>query len=917
MSILEILHKLVLGPIELLFDVIFSFAMSATQGPLRSVILLSVAVNFLVLPLYRKADALQKEEQETAKRLKPRIDQIREAFSGDERFMILQTFYRQNHYKPYYVLRGSLSLLLQIPFFMAAYNFLSNLTILQGAAYPPLGIENLAEPDRMLRLGGVTVNLLPIAMTLINIVSGMIYTKGMPLKSKIQLYGMALIFLVLLYNSPAGLVVYWTMNNLFSLVKNIYGKLRNPLKTSGIACSVLGLAAGVFIAFRFENYDPRKVFWFVCLVLPLQVPLLLYGLSVLIRKTKRTGKAGKAGIIPPGIRKHSWGIFLTCCVLLTVLTGLLIPSAVIHDSPAEFVEINAYRSPLIFVLHAFLLSAGTFMIWSVVYALLSEEKRRPVFSLVFAVLSLSAVVNYMFFGNGYGNMSSRLVYDLDIAGRVPVIQILLNAGVLLALAGAVCFLWRRRTALLRAVCVLAALVTGGMALVNIVSVANRLPEIRRLAEQQQYEREKIIHLDRNGKNVVVLMLDRACGCLMPYIFEEKPELKEQFAGFVCYTNVLSYGNATHNGATGLFGGYEYTPRKIDERTDKTLAEKQNELLRLMPVLFAENGYDVAVCDPPYANYSWIPDLTIYEDHPEIRGYITDGVWRGDSRDESEEGIEDRNRLRERNLFCYSVLRSSPVLLHSLLYEGGNYNRSEKEVQVFFDSDRYRILQGLPDMSQVREEGGNTFLMMTSNMTHVPQILQEPEYVPAEEPDNEEYDRLHPSRFAADGTELPLLSDEQKMYYHVNMAAMMLVGDWLDYLREQGVYDNTRIILVSDHGTNLGYSGMYSEKAGVDIAYYNPILLVKDFGSETPFSFSNEFMTNADTPVLAFSGLIDHPVNPATGVPVTDDLKRNDEQEICYSERRFEGFEEYAFPRATYYVLKNREVMDPENWSVKK
>ena len=203
------------------------------------------------------------------------------------------------------------------------------------------------------------------------------------------------------------------------------------------------------------------------------------------------------------------------------------------------------------------------------------------------------------------------------------------------------------------------------------------------------------------------------------------------------------------------------------------------------------------------------------------------------------------------------------------------------------------------------------------MTHVPQILQEPEYVPAEEPDNEEYDRQHPSRFAADGTELPLLSDEQKMYYHVNMAAMMLVGDWLDYLREQGVYDNTRIILVSDHGTNLGYSGMYSEKAGVDIAYYNPILLVKDFGSETPFSFSNEFMTNADTPVLAFSGLIDHPVNPATGVPVTDDLKRNDEQEICYSERRFEGFEEYAFPRATYYVLKNREVMDPENWSVKK
>jgi hypothetical protein len=31
---------------------------------------------------------------------------------------------------------------------------------------------------------------------------------------------------------------------------------------------------------------------------------------------------------------------------------------------------------------------------------------------------------------------------------------------------------------------------------------------------------------------------------------------------------------------------------------RSLAEKQNEALRLMPVLFYENGYDVTVCDPP-------------------------------------------------------------------------------------------------------------------------------------------------------------------------------------------------------------------------------------------------------------------------------------------------------------------------------
>ena len=60
----------------------------------------------------------------------------------------------------------------------------------------------------------------------INVVSSAIYLKGFPLKTKIQLYGMALFFLVFLYNSPAALVFYWTLNNVFSLVKTIFYKLK-------------------------------------------------------------------------------------------------------------------------------------------------------------------------------------------------------------------------------------------------------------------------------------------------------------------------------------------------------------------------------------------------------------------------------------------------------------------------------------------------------------------------------------------------------------------------------------------------------------------------------------------------------------------------------------------------------------------
>ncbi|MCR5296164.1 MAG: hypothetical protein K6E17_02030, partial [Clostridiales bacterium] len=160
---------------------------------------------------------------------------------------------------------------------------------------------------------------------------------------------------------------------------------------------------------------------------------------------------------------------------------------------------------------------------------------------------------------------------------------------------------------------------------------------------------------------------------------------------------------------------------------------------------------------------------------------------------------------------------------------------------------------------------------------------------------------------------------QKSHYQVNMAAMILIGRWLDTLQAEGVYDNTRIILVADHGVSLDYPGTTSEEMPQDITAFWPLLLVKDFDSREPFAFSREFMTNADTPTLAFSGLIDHPVNPATGVPVTDADKQQLEQVVCNTNisNAFDAAGN-SFFRGTdegFLVLKNHDRTKPENWSV--
>ena len=60
---------------------------------------------------------MQEEERQTELRLHKGVAHIKKTFRGDERMMMLQTYYRQNHYKPTYVLRGATSLLSGDPVF--------------------------------------------------------------------------------------------------------------------------------------------------------------------------------------------------------------------------------------------------------------------------------------------------------------------------------------------------------------------------------------------------------------------------------------------------------------------------------------------------------------------------------------------------------------------------------------------------------------------------------------------------------------------------------------------------------------------------------------------------------------------------------------------------------------------------------
>ena len=169
MNFLTALYTLVISPLELLFEIVFTIANRIIGNAGLSIIFLSLAVNFLVFPLYKRADELQAEERDIQTKMAFGLKHIKRTFKGDERFFMQQEYYRLHNYKPIYALKSSVSLLLQIPFFIAAYNLLSGMQSLQGMKFG--FITDLGKEDAMFMIGSFPVNILPILMTLINIVS--------------------------------------------------------------------------------------------------------------------------------------------------------------------------------------------------------------------------------------------------------------------------------------------------------------------------------------------------------------------------------------------------------------------------------------------------------------------------------------------------------------------------------------------------------------------------------------------------------------------------------------------------------------------------------------------------------------------------------------------------------------------------
>ena len=851
MNLGEILYTVILYPLVqiieiafMVFDKLFSNTGIAVMG-------VSFVVTVLCLPLYIVAERWQQLERDTQARLKGGVDRIKAVFKGDEQYMILSTYYRQNHYHPMMALRSSFGLLIQVPFFMAAYSCLSNLPALQGQSF--LFIRDMGAPDALFSIGGFGVNVLPIAMTAINIIAGAIYTKGFPFKEKAQIYGMALLFLVILYNSPAGLVLYWTMNNVFSLVKNIFYKLKHPVWVLYVLMCVGIVFAGVFVLFIYNGGVSMTkrlaaVIPMACLML---TPLFLKAVEWLLAYPL-------ASLVADG-KTRCW-LFLFSAGALAVLAGLVLPSSVIASSVQEFSNIGEYGNPRVFLQHSFWQSIGLFIFWPACIFFLFREKIQTLIATCFSTGLVWSLLNAFVFTGNYGSMDVTLKFP-DGFSNPSMGYMLLNLFVLAVAAVVMILLLRwRKQKLLSSVCLIATISFIAFGFINISSINRDYTSFQEGAGAgagDTMEIEPVFHLSKTGKNVVVLMLDRAESAYFEYILADQPEIKDTFTGFTYYKNTLAYNSHTLIGTPPLYGGYEYTPDLVNSRKDVLLKDKHNEALLLMPrILTEEAGFTATLTDSSWGNYSYVADMRFTNGYEKIEGIKIQGRYTGKFKRDfpstlSSVSLEDGLK---RNLLWVSIFREVPAILRSVVYYKGSYLKGEAAMDTDTLLDAYSALEYLPGLTDFTSTQ-DSFLMITNEAPH----------------SNEDISSFN----LVDSS---TLSYPNSAGYYTNTVSLLALSRWFNYLKENGVYDNTRIIIVSDHGMGYGENATegYDNVSLVNNNKdnYHALLLVKDFNTSGEITTDMTFMTNADVPTLALEGIVENPKNPFTGNPVNSDAKAN-------------------------------------------
>ena len=979
MILFDILYNITIYPIEFIIEIVFYLFNNVVfkSGYATSLFFLSLIINFISLPLYNIAESWQAKERAIQEKMKPMIDNIKAVYKGDQRYLLIRTCQRINGYKTIYAFRGTLGLLIQIPFFLAAYNFIHNLSDLQLGSF--LFIKDFSKPDAAINIGNITINILPFVMTLFSLLSGLVYSKKLKFKESLPLYIVSLIFLILLYNSPSGLVFYWTLNCLFSLIKNIFIEYKlykvfvvNKYKILRgyniffviltiiflllISLSKIDRKGYVDIIDYVYNIDDNYVYnakfipyskifkqsdLFVLKIRKEKIPDYVVNInyssfvniinsielndsienigkielyySLNIRETliniylaflfifilvnlsgienfilKYNSKTNEEFI---KIRNQ---LFLISALSISALSGFFIPCQLISSSPEEF------EYPFSLILNDLSMSLGLFLFYPLFIYVLFSQKVKNFITLVFIFLSSIVLINAFIFVGNYGYITSDFIFDNAELLKASNKDIFFNIISIIIVFSIVLFVILKNKRILINIYFIILIVLIGISMHNIFNIYKEYKNIKYIEKQNidMQNSEKIFKLSKTGKNIFVFVLDMAVSSYWYDIIEKHEKYKMGLDGFVFFPNTVSHSGHTITVAS-LYGGYDYLPYEISTNGNYNYNNIVNNALLTIPYSLSIYGYKSGLLNMPYVS------PTIFNTNKNMYAKYQDKNLTDYSLNKylGINQLSNYNNLKRilinKKVFRFSIFRMMPIYNRYSFYRNGNWAMHQNTI-----SDRsyinYSLLLYTKDFTTI-ENNGNYYNALHNGITHYPTFF------------DSNYKPISGKETDINIKDYDFYKDEFSIkHLYANGASIECMLSFIEFLKNNNIYDNTKIIIVSDHALyDINTSFNIANTNLILIDPFNALLLHKDFNARGEIKIDTNFMTIADTPYLATKH-IPNIKNPFNNKLITNDYKTNGAYIIMPNslEPSQQFSNRYNFN--VYYHVKDN-IFDINNW----
>ena len=181
-----------------------------------AIIFITIIIKLLFWPL----TAASTRSMKRMASLQPQMKELQAKYKDDPAKMNkkMMEFWKEHKVNP---MGGCLPMLLQMPVFIGFFYMIRTAIELRGASF--LWVADLSKPDTLFIIPGVNFpfNLLPLLMGVTMLWQSHLTppSPGMdPMQQKMMRY-MPLMFLFILYNYSAGLALYWTVQNLLSILQ--------------------------------------------------------------------------------------------------------------------------------------------------------------------------------------------------------------------------------------------------------------------------------------------------------------------------------------------------------------------------------------------------------------------------------------------------------------------------------------------------------------------------------------------------------------------------------------------------------------------------------------------------------------------------------------------------------------------------